>query len=101
MMGEYVSFIAQMLFVFGVTFEVPVIIVFLSLAGLVSYPQLMKFGRWWVVVASLLAAILTPTQDALSMLLLMGPLIGLYYLAAGLAYLIDARRARETAAAGA
>lgn len=99
MMGEYVSFVAQMLFVFGITFEVPVVIVFLSLAGIVSYPQLMKFGRWWVVVASLLAAILTPTQDALSMLLLMGPLIGLYYLAAGLAYFIDAKRQRETAAA--
>jgi sec-independent protein translocase protein TatC len=101
MMGEYISFISQMLFVFGITFEVPVIIVFLSLAGMVSYTQLMKFGRWWVVVASLLAAILTPTQDALSMLLLMGPLIGLYYLAAGLAYVIDARRAREAAAASA
>jgi sec-independent protein translocase protein TatC len=92
MMGEYISFISQMLFVFGITFEVPVIIVFLSLAGMVTSAQLMKFGRWWVVVASVLAAILTPTQDALSMLLLMGPLIGLYYLAAGAAYFIDKSR---------
>ena len=94
MMGEYISFISQMLFVFGVTFEVPVIITFLSLAGFVTYKQLLKFGRWWVVVASLLAAILTPTQDALSMLLLMGPLIGLYYVAVGLSYLIDLKRRR-------
>jgi sec-independent protein translocase protein TatC len=101
MMGEYISFVSQMLFVFGITFEVPVIITFLSLAGIVSYKQLMRFGRWWVVVASVLAAILTPTQDALSMLLLMGPLIGLYYIAAGLAYFIDLRRARESAAASA
>lgn len=101
MMGEYISFIAQMLFVFGITFEVPVIIVFLSLAGMVTSAQLMKFGRWWVVVASVLAAILTPTQDALSMLLLMAPLIGLYYLAVGVAYLIDLRRAREAATASA
>lgn len=98
MMGEYISFVAQMLFVFGVTFEVPVIIVFLSLAGIVTYAQLMKFGRWWVVVASLLAAILTPTQDALSMLLLMGPLIGLYYLAVMIAYFIDLKRAKREAA---
>lgn len=95
MMGEYISFISQMLFVFGVTFEVPVIITFLSLAGFVTYKQLLKFGRWWVVVASLLAAILTPTQDALSMLLLMAPLIGLYYLAVALAYLIDLKRRRS------
>ena len=96
MMGEYISFIAQMLFVFGITFEVPVIIVFLSLANIVTSQQLMRFGRWWVVVASLLAAILTPTQDALSMLLLMGPLIGLYYMAVGVTYLIDARRSKSS-----
>jgi sec-independent protein translocase protein TatC len=101
MMGEYISFITQMLFVFGITFEVPVVITFLSLAGMVTHTQLLKFGRWWVVVASVLAAILTPTQDALSMLLLMGPLIGLYYLAVGFAYLIDLRRSKETAAASA
>ena len=96
MMGEYVSFVSQMLFVFGVTFEVPVIITFLSLANIVSYKQLVKFGRWWVVVASALAAVLTPTQDALSMLLLMGPLVGLYYLAVGLAYFIDLRRGKQS-----
>jgi sec-independent protein translocase protein TatC len=95
MMGEYISFVSQMLFVFGITFEVPVIIVFLSLAGMVTFKQLMKFGRWWVVVASVLAAVLTPTQDALSMLLLMGPLVGLYYLAAGAAYFIDKSRGSQ------
>lgn len=98
MMSEYVSFVAQMLFVFGVTFEVPVVIVFLSLAGIVHHRQLMKFGRWWVVVSSVLAAILTPTQDALSMLLLLVPLVGLYYLAVGFAYFIDLRRERRAAA---
>ncbi len=102
MMGEYVSFVAQMLFVFGVTFEVPVIIVFLSLAGIVTHAQLVRFGRWWAVVAAVLAAVLTPTQDALSMLLLMGPLIVLYYVAVGVAYFIDARRKqREPAEASA
>jgi len=98
MMGEYVSFVAQMLFVFGITFEVPVVIVFLSLAGMVTSKQLIKFGRWWLVVSSVIAAILTPTQDALSMLLLLVPLVGLYYVAALFAYFIDIRRARRNAA---
>jgi sec-independent protein translocase protein TatC len=98
MMGEYVSFVAQMLFVFGVTFEVPVVIVFLSIAGIVHHRQLIKFGRWWLVVSSVLAAILTPTQDALSMLLLLVPLVGLYYVAVGFAYFIDLRRDRQAAA---
>jgi sec-independent protein translocase protein TatC len=98
MMGEYVSFVAQMLFVFGVTFEVPVVIVFLSIAGIVHHRQLIKFGRWWLVVSSVLAAILTPTQDALSMLLLLVPLVGLYYVAVGFAYFIDLWRDRQAAA---
>jgi sec-independent protein translocase protein TatC len=92
MMGEYVSFIAQMLLVFGITFEVPVVITFLSLIGLVTHKQLLKFGRWWLVVASLLAAILTPTQDALSMLLLLVPLVGLYYVSVVIAFFIDLKR---------
>ena len=96
MMGEYVSFIAQMLLVFGVTFEVPVVITFLSLAGMVSYQQFMKFGRWWLVLSSVLAAILTPTQDALSMMLLLVPLVALYYLAVGIAFFIDLRRRKKS-----
>ncbi len=98
MMGEYVSFVAQMLFVFGITFEVPVVIVFLSLAGIVTAKQLIGFGRWWLVVSSVLSALLTPTQDALSMLILLVPLVGLYYVAVGFAHLIDMQRARKAAA---
>lgn len=102
MMGEYVSFVAQMLMVFGITFEVPVVITFLSLAGIVNHKQLIAFGRWWLVVSSVIAAILTPTQDALSMLLLLVPLVGLYYVSVIFAYFIDLRRKqRETVEANA
>ena len=102
MMSEYVSFIAQMLMVFGVTFEVPVVITFLSVIGVVNHKQLLGFGRWWLVVSAIIAAILTPTQDALSMLLLLVPLVGLYYVSVVIAYFIDLRRGRrETAEAGA
>jgi sec-independent protein translocase protein TatC len=102
MMDEYLSFVTQMLLVFGVTFEVPVVITFLSLIGLVNHKQLIGFGRWWLVVSSVIAAILTPTQDALSMLLLLGPLVGLYYVSVVIAFFIDLKRGRpETAEAGA
>lgn len=101
MMSEYVSFIAQMLLVFGVTFEVPVVITFLSLVGMVTHKQLLGFGRWWLVVSSILAAVLTPTQDALSMLLLLGPLVTLYYVSVGIAYVIDLRRERQAIEASA
>jgi sec-independent protein translocase protein TatC len=97
MMGEYVSFVTQMLLVFGITFEVPVVITFLSLTGMVTAKQLVGFGRWWLVVSSILAAVLTPTQDALSMLLLLVPLVSLYYVAVGFAFIIDMRRDKREA----
>jgi len=75
-----------------------VVIVFLSLAGIVHHKQLLKFGRWWLVDSSVLAAILTPTQDALSMLLLLVPLVGLYYVAVGFAFFIDLRRDQKATA---
>jgi sec-independent protein translocase protein TatC len=99
MMGEYVSFVGQMLMVFGITFEVPVVITFLSLAGIVNHKQLLGFGRWWLVVSSVIAAVLTPTQDALSMLLLLVPLVGLYYASVVVAYFIDLRRKQREAVA--
>jgi Sec-independent protein secretion pathway component TatC len=48
---------------------------------------------------AVLAAVLTPTQDALSMLLLLGPLVTLYYASVAIAYVIDLRRARQAVAA--
>ena len=95
MITENVSFATQVLLAFGVVFEVPVVVTFLALAGIVNWRQLLKFGRWWVVISSLLAAVLTPTADAFSMMLMMAPLIILYYLAVGLAYLFGPKPEAE------
>ena len=69
MITENIAFATQILLAFGVVFEVPVVVSFLSLAGMVNWRQLLTFGRWWVVIASVLAAVLTPTPDAGSMML--------------------------------
>jgi sec-independent protein translocase protein TatC len=61
-------------------------VTFLSLAGMVNWKQLLAFGRWWVVIASVIAAVLTPTPDAGSMLLMLVPLVVLYYASVALAY---------------
>ena len=88
MIDEYLSFATQMLLGFGVVFEVPVVVSFLALAGIVNWKQLLKFGRYWVLVASVIAAVLTPSPDVGSQLMMMGPLVVLYYAAVGVAYLI-------------
>ncbi len=88
MIDEYLSFATQMLLGFGVVFEVPVVVAFLALAGIVNWKQLLKFGRWWVLLASILAGVLTPSPDVGSQMMMLTPLVVLYFAAVGIAYLI-------------
>jgi sec-independent protein translocase protein TatC len=88
MIDEYLSFATQMLLGFGVVFEVPVVVAFLAVAQLVNWKQLLKFGRWWILLASIIAAVLTPSPDVGSQLMMMTPLVVLYFAAVGIAYLI-------------
>jgi sec-independent protein translocase protein TatC len=87
MINEYLTFSTRMLLAFGVVFEVPVVITFLALAELVNWKQLLAFGRYWVLIASVLAAVLTP-PDVGSMMLMLAPLVALYYLSVGVAYFL-------------
>ena len=87
MIDQYLTFATRMLLAFGVVFEVPVVVSFLAFIGLVNWRQLLGFGRYWVLLASVIAALLTP-PDVGSMLLMMGPLVVLYYLSVLLAYFI-------------
>ncbi|MES1172739.1 MAG: twin-arginine translocase subunit TatC [Myxococcales bacterium] len=77
MVSDYIDFVTHMLVAFGVAFELPVLSFFLSFAGLVTYKQLIKFFRYFVVVAFIISAVLTP-PDPMSQLLLAIPLCGLY-----------------------
>jgi sec-independent protein translocase protein TatC len=87
MIDQYLTFSLQMLLAFGVVFEIPVVVAFLALAGIVNWKQLMKFGRWWVLIAAIIAGILTP-PDVGSQLLMLGPLVILYYLSVGVAFFL-------------
>jgi sec-independent protein translocase protein TatC len=88
MIDQYLGFATTMLIAFGVVFEVPVVITFLAAIKLVHWKQLLAFSRWWVVIAALLAAVLTPSPDAGSMLLMLAPLVGLYFVSVGIAYFV-------------
>jgi sec-independent protein translocase protein TatC len=77
MIGDYIEFITRMLLAFGAVFEVPVIVFFLSVIGVINHKHLIKFARYFVVIAFILGAIITP-PDPLSQLLLAGPLCLLY-----------------------
>ena len=74
----YMSFVTALIFWMGVAFETPLVFFLLSIMGLVTAGTLARNWRLAVVGASIAAALITPTIDPVNMLLVMGPLLGLY-----------------------
>jgi sec-independent protein translocase protein TatC len=95
--NEYMLFILRILVVFGLAFVLPVVLVMLNFAGVLSAKGILKGWRIAVMVIAVIAALATPVSDPMSMFLLMLPLIALYYLSAGIAAVNDKRRARKMA----
>ncbi len=78
--NQYLSLIMWMMFLFGATFEFPVLLVGLQLARVVTPAQLLSWWRWAVIGITLASAIFTPSGDPLSMLALAVPLVFFYFL---------------------
>lgn len=100
MISEYLTFVTHMLLAFGVAAELPVLVFFLSVAGLVTHRHLIKFARYFIVVAFIVAAVITP-PDPVSQLLLAIPLCLLYAVSIGVAWLFSRKRVKEEDAAAA
>jgi sec-independent protein translocase protein TatC len=96
----YFGFVTRLLLAFGIAFLLPLFLVALNLAGVVSARTLAKGWRVAVFLVFLFAALASPTPDAGSMLALALPMCGLYALAVGFAALVDRRRARRGGAFG-
>ena len=76
--SKYVSFLGCMLFAFGSTFQLPLVMMFLARMGLVNSKLLKKFRRFAIVGSFIVAAILTPTPDMVNQTFLALPIIILY-----------------------
>lgn len=86
MMGEYIDFSLQLILAFGVVFELPLFLLFMSIAGIVNYLHLLRFARWFVLLAFVIAAVFTP-PDMTSQIIMAVPMIALYMISIGLAYI--------------
>ena len=91
--SEYLSFVSGMLLAFGVTFEMPLVVFFLARIGLVTHRTLLHYGRYAVLVIFIVAAILTP-PDVASQVLMAIPLLLLYAISVGVAYMVARPRAK-------
>lgn len=93
--SEYLTFTARMLLAFGVTFELPILAFFFSRVGIVTYNTLLGLFRYAILAIFILAAVLTPGPDVASQLLLAGPLLLLYGVSIGVAYVFGKERTEE------
>ncbi len=96
---EYFDLILMVLLGLGLVFELPVLIFFLSLFGIVTPKFLIKNFRYAILVIAILAAILTPTPDATTMLVFMAVLVALYFVGVAVSWVVVRRRERRLAAA--
>jgi sec-independent protein translocase protein TatC len=93
--GEFFSFITRMLLVFGVAFEIPLFVVLLNLAGMVSGKALGRHRPWIIVGTFVFAAVATPSTDPYSMLMLAIPMLALVILSEVIARLLDRRKRKN------
>ena len=83
-----------MLLIFGIAFEIPLFVMMLNLAGVVSGRQLGKYRPWIIICTFVFAAVGTPSTDPFSMLFLAVPMLVLFLIAEVIARLVDRARGR-------
>lgn len=95
--GEYVTFATQFTLLFGLSFELPVVVMVFVKIGLLSYETMRKTRSYAILAIFVAAAIITPTPDAFTLCLMAGPMCVLYELCIWLAYFDDKKKAQREA----
>jgi sec-independent protein translocase protein TatC len=90
--GEYTQLFLSIVLGMGLIFELPVLVFFLSFMGIVSPGFLVKNFRYAILVIFIVAAIVTPTPDIINMCIFAAPMVGLYALSVGVAWLVHPKQ---------
>jgi sec-independent protein translocase protein TatC len=78
--------------VLGIVFEIPPVVFILSRIGLVNGPFLLKNARWAILISAIIAAVVTPTIDPFNMMVVAVPMILLYLIGVGVAFIFGRQR---------
>lgn len=92
---DYLDFVMRLILLVGLAFELPIFLLTFNLIGFLRGKTILKPWRVWVFAIFLVVAAFSPTADPLSMVLLAAPLIVFYFMAGGIAVLIDRRRDKK------
>jgi sec-independent protein translocase protein TatC len=90
--SEYTELFMTVILGLGITFELPILVFFLALFGIVSAGWLWKNIRYAILVIFIIAAIITPTPEVLTMCVFAAPMLVLYLVSIGVAYLVHPTR---------
>ncbi len=96
--GEYISFATQFTLLFGVSFELPVVVMVMVKLGLLTYETMAKTRSYAIVAIFIAAAVITPTPDVMTLLLMALPMIVLYEMCIWMAW-FDRKKNRAAEAA--
>jgi sec-independent protein translocase protein TatC len=94
-MSEQLTLVLVLELAFGVIFELPLVMMVLGLVGLVNSKFLFKYQRHAFVLCLIVAAVITPTGDAVNLALMAGPMLLCYELGVVLVWLVEKRRAKQ------
>lgn len=97
---SYVLLAVKILLAFGISFQLPIVLVILAKMGLVSSKRLLVYWRHAVVIIFAFAAIVTPTNDPLSLMVMAWPMVFLYFLTIGIVKRMEGRLAKQNEATG-
>ena len=93
---DYLDFVLRLILLVGLAFELPIFLLTFNLIGFLRGKTILKPWRVWVFAIFLVVAAFSPTADPLSMVLLAAPLIVFYFMAGGIAVLVDKRRDKRS-----
>ncbi|MEU8891984.1 twin-arginine translocase subunit TatC [Streptomyces sp. NPDC048442] len=94
-LNDVLDFTLRMVLVFGVSFELPLVLIMLNMTGALSGRTMVKWWRGVIMGVFVFGAVITPTTDPVGMLALAGPIAVLYFIAVGFSLLNDKRRQRN------
>jgi len=89
---DYLNFLLRVLLVFGVSFEIPLFVVLLNLAGVVKAHHLARWRAWIIFGTFVFAAVATPSTDPITMVILAIPMVVLFLISEVIARFVDRRR---------
>jgi sec-independent protein translocase protein TatC len=95
--AEYFKLITYMMLAFGIGFEFPILLIFMQMAGIVGPRQLASFRRYAIVGICVLVAVITPSGDPISMLMLSVPMCIFYEVSILVGRVLERRRAAAPA----